>query len=285
MPVRLAVLSLSLSVFSIAQGEAPGAFGHGGTSARTQELAKTGEHLEMLAVPWAGGQLHPGEKRERLSPDISVPEAGRIHIGTHEFYQDQDGVRKIDKVLSGYIQGICTDFTSEDRRTCEANGYSWYKCPEDFPHADSKIRAAKVHIPVCYTQHRYAEAGKGPPKSWCVPSHLISFGPAVADWIDQGLGVVCDTKERADVVRETDDAQKWRKKAEKYKKMLADEKGLEDETLRDRLSDEKRKDREWKRLANAYKRQVEDDRDSAKVAVDQLQDALQDMQQKGGGSS
>jgi hypothetical protein len=68
--------------------------------------------------PWSGGQLAPGESRRPMSlsqqgggfsgvetgPQRSIPEKGQVHIGTHEFYRDSNGVRKIDKLMSNYIQ-------------------------------------------------------------------------------------------------------------------------------------------------------------------------------------
>ena len=131
--------------------------------------------------PWSGGQLQPGESRQPLSladassfsgvetgPQRSIPEQGQVHIGTHEFYRDSNGVRKIDKTLAGYIQGICTDFRSETKESCDRrNGQgSWFPCPESYPHADSKRQSGKAGIPLCYTDRRYALAGAGPAGSW-----------------------------------------------------------------------------------------------------------------------
>ena len=89
------------------------------------------------------------------------------------------GIRTIDKVLSGYIQGICTDFKSEDELTCLSKGFTWFKCPEDFPHADSKERNGMAHIPVCYTDRHYAEQGYGPPRSWYLIRAMIMFSAIV----------------------------------------------------------------------------------------------------------
>ena len=131
--------------------------------------------------PWSGGQLQPGESRRPMAlsqnvafsgvetgPQRSIPEQGRVHIGTHEFYRDSHGVRKIDKLMSSYIQGICTDFRSETKESCDRrNGQgSWFPCPESYPHADSKRQSGKAGIPLCYTDRRYALAGAGPAGSW-----------------------------------------------------------------------------------------------------------------------
>jgi hypothetical protein len=162
--------------------------------------------------PWSGGQLSPGESRRPMQlaqrgpgvetgPQRSIPEKGQVHIGTHQYYRDSvTGVRKIDKVMSSYIQGICTDFRSETRDACEQRSGpgAWFPCPENYPHADSKKRNALSHIPVCYKDRRYAMAGKGPPGSWCVPSHLVGFGGGkIAVYISRGEGKVCDNRYRA----------------------------------------------------------------------------------------
>mmetsp|Transcript_26411 Transcript_26411/g.86820 ORF Transcript_26411/g.86820 Transcript_26411/m.86820 type:complete len:423 (-) Transcript_26411:5-1273(-) len=245
---------------------------------------------------WSSGQLHEGERRESLlSSGSMVPEPkGRVHIGTHEYYTDRHGVRKIDKVLSHYVQGICTDFLSTTRNACLQHGGQWYDCPESFPHADSLIRNRRSHIPMCYTEIDYAEAGSGPPGSWCVPSHLIAIGPKVADQINKGNGQVCDTTFRRVARREEDSAEKWKRRAHQTGEALQkDESKLlkyrrearrrrkEENDLEEQLKDEQRKERRWKRLANGYKGQVEQDRASAQTAVDQLQDALNDMDKSG----
>jgi len=72
--------------------------------------------LEVLEQKgWSDGQLNPGEARQprgktqSLSGDDGTGrrrgggqgtrrDDGRIHIGTHEFYTDSQGVRSIDKV-------------------------------------------------------------------------------------------------------------------------------------------------------------------------------------------
>lgn len=128
--------------------------------------------------------------------------------------------RKIDKVLSKYIQGICSNFRSETKEGCEGAGKTWFKCPEDFPHADSAVRGGVAHIPVCYTDSSYAERGWGPPKSWCVPSHLISFGPKIAEQINKGVGAVCERKFRKVIEEEKKAKDKWKARAESYKKTL-----------------------------------------------------------------
>ena len=111
---------------------------------------------------------------------------GKIHLGKNAPQVDSNGLRTIDSVLSSYIQGICrlgskeeclllctqlnlyfcSDFKSEHESSCTSKGFSWFKCPEDFPHADSKVRNGMAHIPVCYTDRQYSLKGYGPPGSW-----------------------------------------------------------------------------------------------------------------------
>lgn len=55
---------------------------------------------------------------------------------------------------------------------------------------------------------------------WCVPSHLISYGPEIAKQIKQGLGVVCERKFRAVIQEEQHDVDKWKRRAKEYKKTL-----------------------------------------------------------------
>ena len=59
-----------------------------------------------------------------------------MHIGTGEYYRDSNGVRSIDKVMSGYIQGVCVDFTSETKESCERatkGAAPWFAYSENFP--------------------------------------------------------------------------------------------------------------------------------------------------------
>jgi len=224
--------------------------------------------------PWSGGQLQPGESRMPRSiaatnsftgvetgPLRSIPEAGRVHIGTHEFYRDSNGVRKIDKTLSNYIQGICSDFRSKTKESCDRrNGRgSWFPCPEGYPHADSKVRNDKSGIPLCYKDRRFALAGSGPPGTWCVPSHLIGFGPEIAMEIQKGNGKVCNNRYRAVAIKDSHTEKKWKRRAKETGKELEKVETKElsyqmrnamnrkrKRKLERELRDERAKERQWK---------------------------------------
>ena len=246
--------------------------------------------------PWASGQLGPGESRKPRSstsagvmtgPRRSIPEKGRVHIGTGEYYRDSNGVRSIDKVMSGYIQGVCVDFTSETKESCERrNGKEptpWFACPENFPHADSKIKNNRAGIPLCFTDRRFARAGSGPPGSWCVPRQLVGMGPEIAKDIQAGNGMVCVNRYRRLVRKDRSAERRWRQRAtdtgkelekvtEKY--LSYQERNAENRRrkrrLRREVRDERAKEQKWKALAKGYKQQVEDDRASAQVRFQQL---------------
>ena len=62
---------------------------------------------------------------------------------------------------------FCSDFQTEAKGKCEDRGFTWFQCPEDYPHADSKVRNGLAKIPVCYSNLDYALRGYGPKGSWC----------------------------------------------------------------------------------------------------------------------
>jgi hypothetical protein len=204
----------------------------------------------------------------------------------------------LPQVLDSYVQGICTNFRSESEQGCKDAGHKWFQCPEEFPHADSSVPQGRAKIPLCYSRKSYAKGGKGPSGSWCVPSHLISYGPQIANQIKEGRGVVCDRRQTDNLARETAAAnretRKYKALKEKYHSEELRKRQLKRElhTEQHQERQQRRRARDWKALAKGYEAQVEDDKASAQVAVDQLQDALNDMDSSsgsggggGGGSS
>ena len=148
-------------------------------------------------------------------PKRSIPEAGQIHIGTHEFYRDATGVRKIDKLMKSYVQGVCVDFESETKADCDKrNGDGgWFQCPEDYPHADSKVKNNRAQIPLCFVDKGYAAIGKGPAGSWCVPGGLVGYGPEIAQEIAEGKGKVCRSRYRRMARKDMRVERKWKRRA------------------------------------------------------------------------
>ena len=177
--------------------------------------------------------------------------------------------------------------TSETKESCERrNGKEptpWFACPENFPHADSKIKNNRAGIPLCFTDRRFARAGSGPPGSWCVPRQLVGMGPEIAKDIQAGNGMVCVNRYRRLVRKDRSAERRWRQRAtdtgkelekvtEKY--LSYQERNAENRRrkrrLRREVRDERAKEQKWKALAKGYKQQVEDDRASAQVRFQQL---------------
>jgi hypothetical protein len=82
-----------------------------GPLALVQASTELASFEELRQKGWGDGQLNAGEARQplgktqslsgterRRSSDRASRDDGRIHIGTHEFYTDSQGVRSIDKV-------------------------------------------------------------------------------------------------------------------------------------------------------------------------------------------